>query len=158
MVFMPDFVYRVTHGKYKYDLSGYGSSLSNKRWNKKGHSVLYTSENISLALLENIVHFFDLSLMPVDLVFLKIAVPEDARVLTFGLQDLPKGWDDIPDRGIAREFISDKIADPATLSVKVPSVVNAFEHNYIFNSFCKAFKHIRIIESEGLNLDRRIFS
>jgi len=43
--------------------NGIGASKYGGRWNSKGNKVIYSSESISLALLENLVHF-DLDLSP----------------------------------------------------------------------------------------------
>ncbi len=45
-------VYRFTHKKFAGELSGTGARLVGGRWNPVGVSVVYTSESISLALLE----------------------------------------------------------------------------------------------------------
>jgi RES domain-containing protein len=45
-------LYRFAHRKFAKDLSGTGARLKGGRWNPPGIPVIYTSENISLALLE----------------------------------------------------------------------------------------------------------
>jgi len=49
-------LFRVTRKKYIDDLSGEGSRLYGGRWNHKGAAVIYTSESISLAAMEVLVH------------------------------------------------------------------------------------------------------
>ena len=49
-------LYRFAHEKYKDDLSGDGARLFGARWNSKGNPVVYTSNAISLALLELLIH------------------------------------------------------------------------------------------------------
>jgi RES domain-containing protein len=67
-------VYRIVKSeKRTADLSGMGAFKAGGRWNEKGTYVLYTSENSSLAFLENLVHF-DLEETPEDLYILEIKV------------------------------------------------------------------------------------
>ena len=52
-------IYRLTTEMYKNDLSGTGAKLFGGRWNSVGLPVLYTTENISLAItthqIENLI-------------------------------------------------------------------------------------------------------
>jgi len=45
-------LYRFAHRKYAHDISGTGSKLKGGRWNSVGLPVVYSSERISLSLLE----------------------------------------------------------------------------------------------------------
>ena len=53
-------VYRFTHKKFAGELSGTGARLVGGRWNPVGVSVVYTSESISLALLEVLANTYTL--------------------------------------------------------------------------------------------------
>src|SRR5450432_209576 len=48
-------IYRLTTEEFSKDLSGEGSRLHGGRWNFEGRAVLYTSECISLCILEILV-------------------------------------------------------------------------------------------------------
>ena len=45
-------LHRFAHRKYAHDISGTGSKLKGGRWNSVGLAVVYSSERISLSLLE----------------------------------------------------------------------------------------------------------
>ena len=49
-------VYRISNAAYNNDISGTGAKLMGSRWNSKGVPALYTSEFISLAVLEMLVN------------------------------------------------------------------------------------------------------
>ena len=49
-------VYRLANGEFTHDLSGKGAKLYGGRWNSFGLPAVYTTEHISLAVLEILVH------------------------------------------------------------------------------------------------------
>ena len=73
-------VYRIVKSeKRTTDLSGMGAFKAGGRWNEKGTYALYTSENSSLAFLENLVHF-DLEETPEDLYILEIKIKKEELI------------------------------------------------------------------------------
>jgi RES domain-containing protein len=71
------------------DLSGIGAFRSGGRWNDKGTYVLYTSENSSLAFLENLVHF-DVEETPGDLYIMEIKVHDEKLIYNVPDSDYPE--------------------------------------------------------------------
>lgn len=49
-------LYRVSKERHSSDLSGKGAEAAGGRWNRAGYPAVYLAENISLAILETIVH------------------------------------------------------------------------------------------------------
>jgi RES domain-containing protein len=85
-------VYRIQKAKYASDISGFGSTLVSGRWHQAGkHPILYTSSNISLAILECLVHLPTV-VKPPDLVLLTLEVP-DSSIVKPETKDLPENWD-----------------------------------------------------------------
>ena len=74
-------VYRISKARYKNDISGTGAKLYGSRWNIAGVPMLYTAENISLAVLEILVHLQDVEI-PTDYWLVKIQVPDDGKITT----------------------------------------------------------------------------
>ena len=68
-------VYRIANEGYKSDISGEGAALYGGRWNSIGVKLLYTSQNISLTILESLVHFRS-DLIPRSQFLLYIDIPE----------------------------------------------------------------------------------
>jgi RES domain-containing protein len=81
---------------------GYGMS-NNGRWNTSGRPVTYCSSVPSLAALEKRVHVTDASLLPPQ-VMVEYAVPDDIRVHTVSIGDLPNDW-------TGRETYTQKVGD-----------------------------------------------
>ena len=69
-------VYRLTSGDHINDLSGTGSKLYGGRWNSVGLNATYTTENISLAVLEVLVHIKKYRL-PLDYHLVTISIPDN---------------------------------------------------------------------------------
>src|SRR5688572_32046796 len=68
-------VFRISNELYKEDISGNGAAINGSRWNSKGIRMLYTSEYISLAILESLVHLRVVDL-PEKQYLLQIELPD----------------------------------------------------------------------------------
>ncbi|MBC7535945.1 MAG: RES family NAD+ phosphorylase [Ferruginibacter sp.] len=148
-------VYRISTRLYSNDLSGTGAKLYGARWNSKGTAMLYSTEFISLALLEMLVHtqFKDYAI-PLDLVHLHL--PESVTIKEITLPKLKSNWHEDEDysRFIGDEFIKSKQA----LILKVPSAVVQEEHNFLVNPLHADFKKIKIHKTTSFRPDKRLFS
>ena len=148
-------VYRISTRLYSSDLSGTGAKLYGARWNSKGIAMLYSTEFISLALLEMLVHtqFKDYAI-PLDLVYLHL--PENGTIKEITLPKLKSNWPEDEDysRFIGDEFIKSKQA----LILKVPSAVVQEEHNFLVNPQHADFKKIKISKTTSFRPDKRLFS
>ncbi|MEO6671429.1 MAG: RES domain-containing protein [Ferruginibacter sp.] len=148
-------VYRISNSLYSNDLSGTGAKLNGARWNSKGVPMLYTTEFISLALLEMLVHtqFKDYA-VELDLVYIYFPDTMDIREIT--LPKLKNNWieDDDYSRFMGDEFIRSK----QSLILKVPSAVVLEENNFLINPLHADFKKIRINKTKSFRPDKRLFS
>ncbi len=148
-------VYRISNKLYSSDLSGTGAKLQGARWNSKGIPMLYTTEYISLALLEMLVHtqFRDYA---IELDLLYIHLPDTSDIKEITLPKLKTNWieDDDYSRFIGDEFIKSKQA----LILKVPSAVVQEEHNFLINPVHADFKKIKISKTKSFRPDKRLFS
>jgi RES domain-containing protein len=148
-------VYRIANTAYSNDISGTGAKLMGGRWNSKGLAVLYTSEHISLAVLEMLVNTdFKNYAIPLDM--LDISLPNDTEYTEINIKKLKKDWtrDFEYTRFIGDEFIKDKQG----LMLKVPSAVITEEHNFLINPFHPDFKKVKITETRTFKTDERLFS
>jgi RES domain-containing protein len=148
-------VYRICNSLYNDDLSGTGAKLFGGRWNSKGFAMLYVAENISLTVLEMLVHnqFKDFA---IELSLLKISVPDTAEVKEVKLNKLKKEW--IEDYSYTKFIGNEFIKSTNNLLLKVPSAVVNEEHNFLINPLHADFKKVKIIEVKPFSTDKRLFS
>jgi RES domain-containing protein len=147
-------VYRLAIDMYKEDLSGTGAKLVGGRWNNTGHAVLYTTENISLAVLEILVRA-DAENIPLNYHLLKITIPDDHKAITITKSKLKAGWKD--DLGLTQWLGTEFIKAGESLLLKVPSAIVDEEHNFILNPKHPQFKTVKITSTKKFHFDKRLF-
>jgi len=144
-------VFRIAHQKYAQNLSVSGLS---GRWNSSGKLVLYTSENISLALLENMVYRVGTGFND-DYKIMIIEIP-DVNLEQIDTKDLPKNW-----RDIESYFNLQKIGDlwydqQKSLVLKVPSSVLPENFNIIINTTHADYKKVKLLHVLDYEPDDRL--
>lgn len=146
-------LYRLTTGDYTHDISGEGSRIYGGRWNPRGLAALYTGEYISLCILEILVRAGKTT-SPDTYTLVSIEIPENG-ILRIQNNKLKKGWqyDLAYSQGIGEDFLKENKA----LCLKVPSAIVLQENNYIVNPNHVEFKKVKIIATELLELDKRLF-
>ncbi len=148
-------VYRIAKTRYLNDLSGSGARIFGGRWNHKGTSVIYTSENRALATVEYLVHA-PLSIMPTSLSLMTLHIPNEISPQEIIPSVLPNNWRAYP--------APTKLADIGTLWAKrnqslllrVPSAVVEHEYNILINPLHPDIGRLRITHVEKYSLDRRL--
>lgn len=150
-------IYRIVKSRKRaMDLSGTGAFHIGGRWNNPGTYMLYTSENSSLAYLENLVHF-DADVVPPHLYIIEIDIPNHKK-LVYELpdKDYPAGWQLIGN--LETRSIGDALmAAKKSLAVKVRSAVNSKEYNLLLNPLFPGYHDlVKIISIEPLPVDKRL--
>ena len=147
-------VYRISNSAYKDDISGTGAKLLGSRWNSRDIPVLYTSQYISLSVLEMLVNtnFKDYSIA-LDLMYINF--PDDQPNTVIELKNLKNNWKDDFDytRYMGDEFFKQN----ESLILRVPSAVIQEEYNYLANPLHADFKKIKIINTKSFWPDERLF-
>ena len=144
--------YRLTTGKFANDISGTGAKLNGGRWNPVGIGVLYTSQFISLAILEILVRASK-NTSPDSYTLTSFEIPENS-ICQIEFKKLKSDWkfDLSYSQGIGEDFLKGK----QSLCLMVPSAIVPQENNFLLNPFHTDFKKIKIIGSELLELDKRL--
>jgi RES domain-containing protein len=147
-------LYRLTNGEFINDLSGTGAKLYGGRWNAAGFNALYTTENISLAVLEILVHIKRYK-TPIDYHLVFIEIPETFSPAIINKEKLKRNWkDDIS----YTQFIGDEFLKSSNeLLLKVPSVIVDQENNYIINPKHPGISKIKITATKLFEFDERLY-
>jgi RES domain-containing protein len=136
--------------------SGYGAEKTGGRWNHKGSSVVYTSENLSLAALELFVHVAP-GIIPADLVWLRGTLPDSISVKRIEVADLPSNWRDYPAPPELQRMGTDWIMSLTSLVLVVPSAINPIERNLLLNPAHPDMNKLEVEEGLPFQFDPRMF-
>ncbi|MDB5280185.1 MAG: hypothetical protein JWR61_5140 [Ferruginibacter sp.] len=147
-------VYRLATETYKNDLSGNGAKLFGGRWNSVGLPVIYTTENISLAVLEILVRA-DPYTIPLTYHLINIEIPDSIQPLIIASAKLKAIWKD--DIGYTQWMGGEFIKSNKALLLKVPSAVVDQENNFILNPRHTDFKKVEIVAVKKFMFDKRLF-
>jgi RES domain-containing protein len=147
-------VYRLTNGAFINDLSGTGAKLYGGRWNSPGLPALYTTEHISLAALEILVHIKSYR-HPLDYYLITIELPDVLSIVSIDHEKLKKNWRDDNEylQTIGDEFLKAR----QSLVLKVPSAIIESENNFIINPAHPDARKIKIRSSQNFIFDKRLY-
>lgn len=147
-------VYRFAHRKFANDLSGTGARLKGGRWNPPGLPVIYTSESISLALLEVLANALTLDQLQM-IRLMEIDIPNTIDYQDIKLQSLKKDWyhDFDYTQWMGQEILKTK----KTMSFRCPSAIVHREHNFLINPLHPDFKKAKLVSSADFHFDERLF-
>ncbi|GHB74972.1 RES family NAD+ phosphorylase [Persicitalea jodogahamensis] len=149
-------MYRLVQAAFRHEpLSGEGAARYGGRWNPKGVSLLYTTESPALSLLEILVHL-NLNRIP-EYFLVTLEVPDSMR--TYRSEDLPKGWQSVGNAHPlpSQTFLLEWLMRPDRLLVEVPSAILPIMSNYLINPRHPLFSDCRVVNSELLAIDERLY-
>lgn len=145
------FAWRLVDPRYVDDLEGSGNRVHGARWNSPGRGVLYCSENLSLCVLETLVH------LPPPLrgrlprrIALKLRFPDDAGVTE--IMKLPR----VAKVGNFRELGDRWLEEQETLVLRAPSVIVRQDHNVMINPSHPRMKEVEVTEQILFVYDDRL--
>lgn len=153
-------IYRICRKKRVKSLEeafdGVGASKIGGRWNPRGMPAAYTSESISLAFLEILVHA-DLEDLPDDLVCVSAHIPDNVNVYELHISNLPKNWRDIDPAPLALATTGKNwIEKREFLLMSIPSVVIPSERNFIINPEHAEFHKLSDFKIQSFEIDPRL--
>lgn len=149
-------VWRLTQKRHaKTAFSGIGNRKVGSRWVPEGYLAVYTSENVSLAVLENLVHL-DVSHFRDNYQLISIDIPNDIIIDEVDISSLPDNWQDRYEdqelQSVGLEWIES--AESAILAV--PSAVIMNEYNHILNPIHPDFEKLTISKPMPFKFDGRL--
>lgn len=147
-------VYRIASASYINDLTGEGAKLYGGRWNSKGKSMLYTSQNISLAAWEVFVNLSP-DQLPSDLRMVAIEIPDSIMVKEILEKNLPAAWFEQPPPEKLTKVGDEWLKSLETAILKVPSAVIRSECNFLLNPAHSEFSKIKIVYTAPFIFDPR---
>jgi RES domain-containing protein len=148
-------LWRLADPRFARDLSGEGSRLFGGRWNAPGVAVAYTSEHLSLAVLETLAH------LPGPLrerlpprMAVEIEIPDDAPVSA--VNALPHKLKPEALSAWCQSKGSAWLSAGEALLLRVPSVLVPQEFNVVINVRHPAMRHVRIVKTTRFAVDGRL--
>lgn len=133
--------------------SGEGARLFGGRWNPKGHSVVYTAESRSLALLEMLVQDDPLR---ARYVLIPVRITDAVSVSEIDLASLPPDWRSLATRDTLQAIGRNWLEQGTSAVLAVPSAVVPAERNYLINPNHPDFARIEVGTAEPLETDLRL--
>lgn len=149
-------VYRITKERYRDQVfAGLGGLYAYGRWTPRGRPVVYTSQSISLAVLEYALNYKRHGWLPAS-VLARAIIPDEVNVESVSASALPENWRD-PDPPAALGGIGEYwLRRAQTACLKVPSAIVPEESNYLLNPAHPDFDKLTIGAAEPFNFDRRL--
>ncbi len=111
-------------------MSGVGAFRAGGRWNSPGRHVVYAAGNLTLAMLELLVHVDDATAFrSLGHVYHEVTFPDDA-ISVVEQRDLPRGWDASPVSRASQVTGDEWLEAKTSLALAVPSVIVPPTHRY----------------------------
>jgi RES domain-containing protein len=149
-------VWRLTTRKYAATaFSGIGNRRVGSRWVPEGRLAIYTSENLSTAVLETLVHI-DPNHFRDNFVCIKAEVPDNITMDEVSLADLPDDWQRRFEDSELQQVGAQWIDRGSSAVLIVPSAVVPQERNVIINPQHEDFGKIVLSPAEPYLFDTRL--
>jgi RES domain-containing protein len=151
------FVWRLARPEFAEHLDGEGSRIEGGRWNPIGLPALYTSEHLSLSVLEVYVHLPPemRDVLPV-LTAVRISIPdmvESTRVTPERLTELLASANPLAAcQAVGEAWIS----RGHDLMLQVPSILIPEETNLILNPVHSRMREVKIVSRRAFHFDPRL--
>lgn len=145
-------VVRIVHKLYAHSLFASGMR---GRWNSSGNKVIYASETVALALLENMVRRQGVGFNS-DFKIMFIEIPDDTVIESITETDLEAGWRDPNDYSQCQPLGDWWFSAGKALVLKVPSAVMPLSYNFVVNTLHPDYSDVALVEVTDLVPDPRI--
>jgi len=149
--------WRLSTPEYATRLDGKGNAERGARWNSPGRGVVYTSFNLSLAVLESLAQLPPSlrSRLP-QLTAVRIEIPDDLPRGELARSEFPDGFAGDAGARRCRELGDAWLATGRLLALAVPSVIVPQEQNLLINPAHAQIDQVRIVTMEAFRFDDRL--
>ena len=147
------FLYRIAPTLYADDLSGTGGLYRSGRWHTVGTRIIYTSEHVSLTMLETLANWTQL---PEDVSLVTLEIPDLASVYDVERNKLPDDWNLTPAPFNLAEIADEWIEKWQHWLMRVPSIHAPTEFNYLLNPLHPEHKTLNVVSIESIIFDPRL--
>jgi RES domain-containing protein len=150
-------VWRLARPEFAGHLDGEGSKLEGGRWNPIGVPALYTSQHLSLSVLEIYVHLPPQmrDALPV-LTAVQISIPDKAGVTRVPLERLAELVGSADPLRACQAIGKAWISRGRDLMLQVPSIIVPEESNLILNPAHPHMAAVAIVSSRAFHFDPRL--
>jgi len=121
-------------------LDGSGAKTHGGRWNSKGVAMIYTSDSVSLAALELLVHLHRSAVLNHYVLF-SLDIPDES-VMWLDEQAVPANWRADPPPSSSAAIGDEWIASGQSLALSVPSTLVPQQRNLLLNPTHPTFKTV----------------
>lgn len=147
--------WRIVKAKFvKTAFAGDGAKRFPGRWNERGIPVIYAAGNMSLAILETLVHLRKEDFLE-DFRLIRADIPSE--LIEEPLRSaLPQGWD--AERIVPRvqKFGAEWLRTRRSCVLKVPSAIAPDDTNLLLNPRHRHFSRIRVDRATSFTFDGRL--
>lgn len=124
--------WRIAKKRHALDRTGAGAAIKGGRWNSANIPAIYAGLTVEIAAFEKLVHAGPI--LPLDLVVVRIDLPEETGLYDKPrLEDLPRGWSDLPSSPAAAVYGDAFLGNRQRLGLIVPSAVVPEAANILIN-------------------------
>lgn len=149
--------FRVVKEKHAADaFTGEGSRRFGGRWNQKGVAVVYLSDTLSLAALEQFIYLGREGLH-IPFVYFTIEIPAHVSVKVIERDSLPKDWRKEPPPNSTKNLGTQRVKSKTSALLRVPAVILPIGFNYIANITHPEFRELKISDPESFTFDSRMW-
>ncbi len=149
-------VWRLTTRKFAATaFTGVGNRKAGSRWVPEGLLAVYTSQHISTAVLETLVHI-DPGHFGNNHVLIAADIPDEIAMDEVDTTALPSNWRELYEDDTLHQVGQDWLNRASSAVLIVPSAVVPQESNVIINPLHPDFVKIQIKEPEEFQFDGRL--
>ncbi len=136
---------------------GQGARLYGGRWNHPGLSVVYLSDSLALAALEQFIHLGPEG-VGLAYVYFRVGIPKAVKVEALGSKNLPAQWRQEPPNHNSKDLGSNWLQRGNAALLRVPSALMPLEggFNFLVNPRHPDFGKLKLEGPHPFSFDPRM--